>query len=148
MSTNVKAFMEYAEAFEQGFAADDWKLVDHLFAKDIIWSLAGPPPPFSYFARGREKVSAAIKLSVDSFDRRFDQRLPAVIEGPTAFPGGAYLKWCVTYSRAGLPAFKLLGEEWDLFHDGKMTMHHEVIHNTAELVAFLSQHHEQLLPVR
>ena len=39
--------------------------------------------------------------------------------------GGAYLKWCVTYTREGLPAFELLGEEWDLFHDGKMTMHHE-----------------------
>jgi hypothetical protein len=62
--------------------------------------------------------------------------------------GGAYLKWCVTYTREGLPAFKLLGEEWDLFHDGKMTMHHEVIHNTAELLKFLSQHDEQLLPAR
>lgn len=148
MSNEVKAFMIYAKAFEDGFTADDWTLVDRLFDKDIVWSLAGPPPPFSYFARGREVVSAVIKRSVDSFDRRFDLRMPVVTEGPVAIPGGAYIKWCVTYTRKGLPPFKLLGEEWDLFHDGKMTMHHELIHNTDELGKFLSQHDQNLLPAR
>ena len=66
MSDAIKAFMIYAEAFEKGFAADDWKLVDCLFDKDIIWSLAGPPPPFAYSASGNEAVSAGIRKSVDS----------------------------------------------------------------------------------
>ena len=64
MSDAIKAFMIYAEAFEKGFAADDWKLVDCLFDKDIIWSLAGPPPPFAYSASGNEAVSAGIRKSV------------------------------------------------------------------------------------
>ena len=140
MSDAIKAFMIYAEAFEKGFAADDWKLVDCLFDKDIIWSLAGPPPPFAYSASGNEAVSAGIRKSVDSFDRRFDLRAPAILEGPVAIPGGVYIKWRVTYGRDGLPPFDLLGEEWDLYH--------ELIHNTGELYKFLSQHDRALLPAR
>ena len=148
MSEDIKAFMTYAEAFENGFAADDWRLVDCLFDKDIVWSLAGPPPPMAYSATGNEAVSAESRRVSNSFDRRFDLRAPAILEGPVAIPGGVYIKWRVTYTRNGLPPFDLLGEEWDLFRDGKMTMHHELIHNTDELYKFISQHHRALLPAR
>ena len=148
MSDAIKAFMIYAEAFEKGFAADDWRLVDCLFDKSIVWTLAGPPPPMAYSARGNEAVSAGIKKSVDSFDRRFDLRAPAILEGPVAIPGGVYIQGRVTYTRDGLPPFDLLGEEWDLFREGKMTMHHELIHNPGELRKFISQHDRALLPAR
>ena len=39
--------------------------------------------------------------------------------------------------RDGLPAFTLLGEEWDLFRDGKLAMHYERIHNGAEAMKFV-----------
>jgi hypothetical protein len=148
MGTDIDAFLVYANAFEDSYAADDWTLVDRLFDKDIVWSLAGPPSPLSYSARGRQAVSVVIKKSVDAFDRRFDLRAPAIVEGPLAIPSGIYMKWRVTYTRNGLPPFDLLGEEWDLFRDGKMTMHHELIHNTVELNDFLSQHDKTLLPAR
>lgn len=148
MNSETEAFFAYANAFEEAFDADDWTLVDRLFDAEIAWSVAGLPPPVAYFAHGRPAVSAAIKQSVDHFDRRFDRRAPALTGGPVAIPGGVHIRWCVTYTRDDLPPFKLLGEEWDLFRDGKLAMHHELIHNPGELGEFLSRYERELLPPR
>jgi hypothetical protein len=143
---HLMAFMKYATAFEEGFAADDWKRVDVLFDDDVAWAVGGLPTPEPYLAQGRSKVAATIKKSVDGFDRRFDRREPTPTRGPVAIPGGVHLEWTVTYSRAGLPPFVLRGEEWDLFRDDKLVMHYEQIHNGAEALAYLARHDAALLP--
>lgn len=148
MSENpIASFMAYAEAFEVGFATKDWKVVGDLFADDITWILDGIPPPVGGTHIGREAVLEGIRLSVDSFDRRFDLRKPEATSPPAAFAHGIYLPWQVTYTRDGLPPFILIGEEWDIFRDGKMVLHYERFLNTEELSAFVKQHDETLLPV-
>jgi hypothetical protein len=42
----------------------------------------------------------------------------------------------------------LRGEEWDLFLDGKLVLHREVIHNAAETTTYLAKHGAKLLPAR
>jgi hypothetical protein len=148
MSENVTAFMQYANAFEAGFAADDWHLVDVLFGDDVAWSVGGLPAADLFLAQGRDNVAATIKRSVDAFDRRFDGRAPQPTKPPVEIPGGIHLEWTVTYTRAGLPPFVLRGEEWDLFRDGKLVMHHEQIHNGPEAFQYLTRHHDALLPAR
>ncbi|HEY2386443.1 MAG TPA: hypothetical protein VGK30_05745 [Candidatus Binatia bacterium] len=145
---DLTAFMRYAAAFEEGFAADDWGLVNVLFDDAVAWAVDGLPAAESYLAQGRDRVTASIKRSVDAFDRRFDRREPAPLRPPVAIPGGIHLEWQVTYTRVGIPAFVLRGEEWDLFHDGKLAMHYERIHNGAEALAYLTRHHQALLPPR
>ncbi len=148
MSNEVMAFVQYATAFEDGFAADDWHLVDVLFDDDVAWAVGGLPSPEPFLAQGRANVSATIKKSVDAFDRRFDTREPVPTSGPVPIPGGIHLEWTVTYTRDGLPPFVLRGEEWDLFRDGKLVMHYEHIHNGADALAYLARHAAALRPPR
>ena len=58
------------------------------------------------------------------------------------------MTWVVTYRREGLPALELKGEEWDLFKNGKLVLHHEVIHNVEETMAYLAKHASRLRPAR
>jgi hypothetical protein len=147
-SDNLAAFVKYAAAFEDGFAADDWGLVNVLFDDQISWAVGGLPTPEPFIAQGRDDVSALIKQSVDTFDRRFDRREPAPVAGPVQIPGGIHLEWRVTYSREGIPAFELRGEEWDIFRDGKLVMHYEYLHNGAEALSVLARHQDSLRPAR
>jgi hypothetical protein len=148
MGNEIESFMKYATAFEEGFAADDWRLVDVTFDDDVAWAVGGLPAPELLLAQGRQNVAAAIKRSVDTFDRRFDRREPAPTKPPVAIPGGIHLEWTVTYRREGLSPFVLRGEEWDLFRDGKLVMHYEHLHNGGEALAFIAQHDRALLPPR
>lgn len=141
----VGTFDTYAEAFEVGVATRDWSGVAGLMADDVVWTLELPPPLGGTHV-GRDNVIAAIRRSVDHFDRRFDLRHPQTTKPPAEIPSGVYLPWRVTYSRQGLPDFALIGEEWDLFRDGKMTLHYERFHNPGEMGAFLTRYHDQLLP--
>lgn len=141
----VELFQNYADAFEVGFATRDWQVVGDLMAEDVTWTTELPPPMGGTHV-GRDAVIAGVRKSTDGFDRRFDLRMPEITGAPAAFPGGVYLPWKVTYTRHGLPPFVLIGEEWDLFRDGKMVMHHERFHNARELGAFLQRHHNGLLP--
>ncbi|MGH7288655.1 MAG: hypothetical protein ACREI8_11625 [Myxococcota bacterium] len=144
-SDAMQAFHTYATAFEVGFASRDWKAtVGPRMTADVVWSVAGAPPPFGGVWQGHDDVLGAILYSTDHFDRRFDAREPRIVDGPTEIPGGIHLRWVVTYRRAGLPPFELQGEEWDLFRDGKLEFHHERITNPADTLAYLGQHGEKL----
>src|SRR5262249_37683926 len=150
MSDELTDFMRYAAAFEEAFASDDWRRVDIHFDDDIVWASGGPglAPEAGYFARGRSAAAAAVQKSCDTDDRRFDRREPMATRGPQVIPGGVHLEWLVTYTRAGLSAVVLRGEEWDLFRDGKLIMHYESIHNGPEFARFLAAHDAALLPAR
>jgi hypothetical protein len=140
------AFFQYAEAFEQGFASRDWSHVERLMTDDVIWSVADTTPPVGGTCVGRGDAIDAIRTSTDTFDRRFDRREPRIVEGPREIPGGIHMTWEVTYVREGLPPFVLLGEEWDLFRDGKLEVHRERIHNLEEAFTFIVSHDAALAP--
>jgi hypothetical protein len=145
---DVAAFLAYAGAFEKGVADDDWSHVDRQTHDDIVWSAAGAPPPFGGVWSGRKDALRQMQATVAAFDRRFDAREPRILTGPTPIPGGIHMSWAVVYRREGLPALELRGEEWDLFQDGRLVLHHERIHNADETVAFLAKHATKLLPER
>ena len=129
-------------------ADDDWSHVDRQTHDDIVWSAAGAPPPFGGVWSGRKDALRQMQVSVGAFDCRFDAREPRILTGPTPIPGGVHMSWAVFYRREGLPALELRGEEWDLFQDGKLVLHHEVIHNAKETVDFLTRHGAALRPAR
>ena len=147
-SPDVDAFVAYATAFEKSYAEDDWSHVDRLTHDDVVWSAVGAPPPFGGVWSGRRDTLAQVRTSVGAFDRRFDERVPRILAGPTPIPGGIHMSWAVVYRRAGLPDLELRGEEWDLFQDGKLVLHREVIHNARETVDFLAKHAAKLRPAR
>ena len=147
-NTPTAAFLNYAEAFEVGFASRDWTHVDRVMTDDVIWSVADTEAPVGGTHVGRAPSLDAIRVSTDNFDRRFDRREPRVVEGPREIPGGIHMTWEVTYSREGLAPFVLVGEEWDFFRDGKLELHRERIHNMEAALAFVAENNAALVPVR
>jgi len=148
MSENsIASFMAYAQAFEIGFATRNWQVVGDLFADNITWITDGPKAPVGGTHVGREAVVEGIRQSVDGLDRRFDIRKPEATSPPVSFASGIYLPWKITYTRSGLPPFTLIGEEWDIFCDGKMVLHYERFQNFGEMSAFMENHNDSLLPL-
>jgi hypothetical protein len=148
MSDSLADFGRFALAFEQSFANDDWSAVAEHVTDDLVWIVRGPHEPLSGAFVGRDAAIAAVDESCAAFDRRFDRREPRILAGPTPIPGGVHLTWEVTYSRDGVDPFVLRGEEWDFFRDGRLELHRERIHNTAELYDYLAKHGAALRPAR
>ncbi|MCA9773478.1 MAG: nuclear transport factor 2 family protein, partial [Myxococcales bacterium] len=106
----IQRFLEYAAAFERGVEADDWDAVRPFFAEDAVYETVAPPP-LGGRREGRERILAYFKESLDGFDRRFDSRALAVLEGPTERPDGSvWVRWSAAYRRAGAPDLTIEGE--------------------------------------
>jgi hypothetical protein len=141
---HMQSFIKYAMAFEEAYASDDWKVVDDLLADNISWVVEGVEAPIGGIFFGREPVINAMRSSCNTFDRRFDTRLPATTATPIEIPGGVYFPFTVTYRHPGLPDAHLNGLEWDFFVDGKLALHREIILNAQEVLAFVETHDAKL----
>lgn len=69
---SLQRFAAYAGDFEKTFADDDWGRLEEYFAPNAIYHVEGVP--WACEVRGREKIFAAMKKSLDGFDRRMDDR--------------------------------------------------------------------------
>ncbi|MCG8589563.1 MAG: nuclear transport factor 2 family protein [Proteobacteria bacterium] len=96
-------YRAYVAAFEETYVDDDWSRIAPFFTEDAVYETQTP-------AKGRQAVLAALKHSVDTFDRRMDERLPDFAD-PTLEGNAVTLKWRVTYTKAGLPDVVFSGSE-------------------------------------
>ena len=120
----TQRFMQYAAAFEESYVDDDWSRIGKFFTDDGVYATVGPPP-FGNRADGRAAVLAGFKQALDAFDRRFDKREVALVEGPIERDAHTlWFKWTGTYQRAGLPDLVMEGEETAVF-DGDLIKHLE-----------------------
>jgi hypothetical protein len=117
----VQRFGEYAATFEKVFTTDDWSLLEPFFTEDAVYDVK-PDGPLGGRHEGREAVFAALKQSLDSFDRRFDARELELLEGPELRDGAVWMRWRVTYRLDGAPELALEGEETAHFDDGRIRL--------------------------
>ncbi len=110
-------YLEYADAFEESFADDDWSRLEAYFAPDAIYD--GEPA-----ARGRDALMAKLKTGVDNFDRRMDSRVPDFTT-PTAKGDTVTMKWSVTYTKRGLPNLVISGMETARFEGDRIALLHD-----------------------
>ena len=116
----LQVFNKYAAAFEIAFANDRWDLVEQYFSADITYVVKdGPPLGGAY--EGREAVMRFLRGSVEDFDRKFEQRIPEITEGPLDREGGVWLRWKLDYISSDLPLLSVSGVEILSFADGKIT---------------------------
>ena len=104
----IARFVNYAAAFEDAYATDDWSKLDAHFTDDAIYQPLGA---FGGPIQGREALKASFKMMCKSFDRRFASRAVEVIEGPTLREGAVWFRWRATYTLAGAPPLEMIGEE-------------------------------------
>lgn len=111
----LERFAHYAMAFEQAFVSDDWAPVAEHFSADAVYETFGDGPLVGR-AEGRDAVIERLKRGVDGLDRRFDERVPEILEGPSERDGGVWMRFGVTFKRAGLPDLYVSGDHTTYFH--------------------------------
>ena len=146
---DVERFEKYAADFEVAFESDDWSVVEPHFAKDAVYeTLAGPP--MGGCLEGRDAVLASMKQTLDGFDRRFDSREVAFLEGPEMRGDSVWLRAQVNYAVAGAPDLVLEGVSTATF-DGERIIRLEDSYpeGTADVVVqYLNAHGSKLHPVK
>ena len=103
-------FAAYAGAFEKAFVSDDWSLVEPFFTEDATYEVGLDPPMGGRFD-GRAAILAYFKDVLDRFDRRFDSREIALLEGPKEDGESVWIRGGATYRAKGVPDFVLELEE-------------------------------------
>ncbi len=93
-------FREYAQAFEDTYADDDWSRLEAYFTEDAVYDGGEGPDAV---ARGRDAVLARLKGGVDTFDRRFDTRELRFVDEPEEESGRVRVKLELECTKSGLP---------------------------------------------
>lgn len=120
MDPATKVFMDYAAAFEQTYADDDWSRLTPFFAEDATYEVRGGP--LACRLSGRDAILAGLKKSIDGLDRRCAERHLELTEGPKA--NGAdnsdelSIAWRATYRYRDAPKLALPGRSVFTIADG------------------------------
>jgi hypothetical protein len=141
-------FLGYVRAFELACLSGHWSLLEPHFAPGAIHRVPGEGP-LACDDRGREAVIAGLRRSVETLDRRFDARVPEILDGPTLRDDGLWMRWRLSFRRAGLPPLELEGEHVTAFERGLITAIHETLLDGADRRAaeYLARHDAALRPV-
>lgn len=115
---NLTRFMQYAAAFEQTLADDDWTRLRPYFAADAVYEVKADT--FGCRLTGPDAIFAGMKKSLDGFDRKFEGRTIDVTEGPEADGDALRMAWAVTYRKAGKTPYVLRGRSVVRYRDGKI----------------------------
>lgn len=144
MSTTER-FFAYAAAFEKSFATDDWSGVEPFFTEDAVYEVPLDAPMGGRF-EGRAAILAYFKDVLDGFDRRFERREPALLEGPRQEGDSVWIRGRVVYRAAGVPDFVLEVEETAYFEGDRIRRledHYEPAMK-AQIAAYQAAHGERL----
>jgi hypothetical protein len=146
-ASDLERLLGYARSFELAVLADAWPALAPWFA-DGARHLVRAAAPLGLDDRGRDAVIAGLRASVHGMDRRFDVRIPEVIEGPRTRHDGVWMRFALRLRRAGLPELRLEGEHLARFEGGRIALLEETMApGTGERVAaYLEQHGEALRP--
>jgi hypothetical protein len=146
--TDLERFYSYVRAFELAYLTDDWTLLDPHFADGAhhvvhgggLFGDGGPP--------GRANAIGGLRQSVHDVDRRFDVRIPEVLAGPETRPDGIWMRFGVTFRRAGLPELHVEGVHLTRFVDGKSESIVETMPPVVagRVAAYLAEHGAALRP--
>ena len=81
MEQALQLFMDYAAAFEETYADDNWSRLTPFFADEATYEVRGGP--LACKISGRGEIFAGLKKSLDGLDRRCENRKLEVTEDPT-----------------------------------------------------------------
>ena len=146
-TSDLERFFGYMQAFEIAWLSDDWSGLGDLFAADARYD-AVDAGPFGGGGEGRKGVVAALCDSTRTIDRRFDVRIPEVIDGPRTRADGIYMRYRLTLRRAGLPDFVSIGDHVATFANGRIATLVDTPEpgTGARLAAYLAEHGARLRP--
>jgi len=107
--SKIAHFARYAAAFEKAFESNDWSLVEPFFSEDVVYETDFSP--LGGVFEGRAAVVGYLEEVLDRFDRRFESRELALIEGPREEGDSVWIRGSATYRSPGLPELSFILEE-------------------------------------
>jgi hypothetical protein len=127
----AKRFAEYAAAFEETFADDDWGRLESYFTEDAIYAVTGGPP-FGGRWEGRKQLLQQLCKSVNEVDRTFDGRRLELLGTPAIGEDSVKVQWRVTYTKAGSPDVVAEGSERATFEGDRIRLLEDEIEDGAD----------------
>lgn len=139
--------LAYVRDFEMAFLTGDFSRIEPHFHEDAIRSVT-PAGSLGADDRGRGAVVRGLERDVNALDRRFDARIPEIIEGPVVREDGLFLRWRLTFVRAGLPELEIEGEHVTAHGGGKIRRIDEHVDADVQerVGSFLAEHDGALRP--
>lgn len=143
--SKIARFAAYAAAFEKSYESDDWSLVEPFFTEDAVYEI-DMDPPIGARLEGRDAILAYFKQIVDRFDRRFESRELALLEGPKEEGDSVWIRGSATYRAAGVPAFVLELKEIVTFEGDRIRLLEDEYQPAMQrsLAAYLKEHGPKL----
>jgi hypothetical protein len=127
----VKRFIEYAAAFEQTFADDDWARLKPYFAVDAVYAVTGEAPLGGRW-EGRKQVLERLRESVNELDRKFDERRIEPVGTPKIGINSFEMRWRGTYRKAGCSDLVFEGTECATFEGERILLLEDAIEDGAD----------------
>ncbi|MFI5215974.1 MAG: ester cyclase [Candidatus Limnocylindria bacterium] len=145
--TSLEHLFRYMRAFEVAYLTGDWRGLDDHFAGNARHRVEAGGP-FGRGGVGRAAVIAGLRAGVDGVDRRFDLRIPEVVEGPIARGDGVWMRFALTLRRAGLPDLRVEGTHLAVLRGGRIEALEERLEpgEAEKASAYLAEHGERLRP--
>ena len=119
--SRIPRFAAYAAAFEKCVATDDWSLLEPFFTEDVVYDIPAAKPLGGHI-EGRDALLAWFEEILDRFDRRFDSREVALLEGPKQTGDSVWIRGTATYRAAGVPPLVLELEETATFEGDRIRL--------------------------
>ena len=120
MDQALQVFMDYASAFEETYADDDWSRLTRFFPEGATYEVRGGP--LACKITGRDEVFAGLKKSLNGLDRRCNDRKLELTDGPNIVDAGEgaeiSLGWNVIYQYKEAPKVTLPGRSVFNIADG------------------------------
>jgi len=117
----IPRFAAYAAAFEKSVASNDWSLLEPFFTEDAVYDIPAGPP-LGGRIEGRAAILAWFEDILDRFDRRFESRELALLEGPKETSDSVWIRGSATYRAQGVPEFVLELEETATFEGDRIRL--------------------------
>lgn len=112
----LRRFQAYAAAFEETYLDDDWSRLEPYFSPNASYEVRGVPA-FPINAQGRDRVFAALKDALDSFDRRCDSRKLDLLAPPKVDNDTVTIYWQGIYTLDGVEDLRIIGYEDAQYND-------------------------------
>jgi hypothetical protein len=147
MATDLQRLFDYARAFEIAYVADAWSALEPFFSEEAC-HVVDDAGPLDCRDQGRAAVVAGLRRGALAIDRRFDVRLPEIIEGPSFRHDGIWMRFGMTLRRTGLPELRIEGEHLARYENGRIAALHERLAPGlgAQLEAYLDEYGAGLRP--
>jgi hypothetical protein len=144
----IDRFQAYADAFEVAFEKDDWSVLEPYFTADAVYETRGGGP-FDGRAEGRGKLIDYLKQSVSGFDRRFDERILEMTDGPEERDGQVWMRWRATYRVGDAPEIAIEGESTAHYDGDRIRLLEDAFAEGAsdEVLAWMGRHAGKLRPI-